>query len=127
MLHLTFHPLANIFPLLEGEEFDALVADIKASGLCEAVWLYEGLILDGRNRYRACQALGYDCPTRDYPGNDPLGFVISMNLRRRHLDESQRGLIADKLATLPLGANRYTIGAQIQAPTQERAGLFAII
>ena len=56
MTHLTFHPLANVFPLLEGEEFDALVADIAASGLCEAVWLYEGQILDGRNRYRACQA-----------------------------------------------------------------------
>ncbi len=56
MTHLAFHPLANVFPLLEGEEFDALVADIAASGLCEAVWLYEGQILDGRNRYRACQA-----------------------------------------------------------------------
>ena len=50
MLHLTFHPLANVFPLLEGEELDALVADIAASGLCEAVWLYEGQILDGCSR-----------------------------------------------------------------------------
>ena len=76
MTHLTFHPLANVFPLLEGEEFDALVADIAASGLCEAVWLYEGQILDGRNRYRACQRLGRDCATRDYSGHDPLGFVL---------------------------------------------------
>ena len=57
MTHLAFHPLANVFPLLAGEEFDALVADIQASGLREAIWLYEGQILDGRNRYRACQAL----------------------------------------------------------------------
>ena len=41
MTHLTFHPLANVFPLLDGEAFDVLVADIAASGLCEAVWLYE--------------------------------------------------------------------------------------
>jgi hypothetical protein len=54
MTNLTFHPLANVFPLLEGEELDALVADIQASGLCEPVWLYEDQILDGRNRYCAC-------------------------------------------------------------------------
>ena len=83
MTQLAFHPLANIFPLLEGEEFDALVADIQASGLCEPVWLYEGQILDGRNRYRACQQAGIDCPTRVYEGDAPVGFVVSMNVRRR--------------------------------------------
>jgi hypothetical protein len=116
MTHLTFHPLANVFPLLEGAEFDALVADIAASGLCEPVWLYQGLILDGRNRHRACQALGYDCPTRDYAGHDPVGFVISMNLRRRHLDDSQRAMVGARLATLPRGANQH---AEISAPTQQ--------
>jgi ParB-like chromosome segregation protein Spo0J len=95
----TFHPLANVFPLLEGQEFDALVADIQASGLHEAIWLHQGQVLDGRNRYRACQALGRDCPIRDYPGNDPLGFVLSMNLQRRHLDESQRAMVGARLAT----------------------------
>src|SRR5262245_27570638 len=116
MTQLTFHPLATIFSLLEGEEFDALVADIAASGLCEAVWLYQGQILDGRNRYRACQALGLDCATRDYLGNDPLGFVLSMNLRRRHLDESQRAMVGARLATFPRGANQHTA---ISAPTQQ--------
>jgi ParB-like chromosome segregation protein Spo0J len=103
MTTLTFHPLADVFPLLAGEEFDALMADIAAPGLCEAVWLYQGQILDGRNRYRACQVLGLDCATQDYLGNDPLGFVLSMNLRRRHLDESQRGMVAARLATMRQG------------------------
>jgi ParB-like chromosome segregation protein Spo0J len=103
MTDLAFHPLANVFPLLEGEEFAALVADIQASGLCEAIWLYQGQILDGRNRYRACQALGRDCATRPYTGDDPLSFVLSMNLRRRHLDESQRGMVAARLATMRQG------------------------
>ena len=60
------------------------------------IWLYHGQILDGRNRYRACQQLGSVCPMRVYAGEDPVGFVISMNLQRRHVDESQRGMVADK-------------------------------
>src|SRR5215510_11156153 len=103
MTPLTFHPLANMFPLLEGEEFDALVTDIETSGLCEAIWLYEDQILDERNRYRACQVLGHKCATRPYTGDDPLSFVLSMNLRRQHLDESQRAMIAARLATMRQG------------------------
>ena len=55
---MKFHEYAGLFPLLTGEEFDALVADIEKNGLIEPVWLYEGKILDGRNRYRACLDLG---------------------------------------------------------------------
>jgi ParB-like chromosome segregation protein Spo0J len=122
MPHLTFHPLANVFPLLEGEEFDALVADIAASGLCEAVWLYEGQILDGRNRYRACQALSRDCATRDYPGHDPLGFVLSMNLQRRHLDESQRSMIAARLATMRQGERTDLVENSTKLSQEHAAG-----
>jgi ParB-like chromosome segregation protein Spo0J len=118
MTPLTFHPLADIFPLLEGEEFDALVADIQASGLHEPIRLYEDQILDGRNRYRACQALGLDCATQLYTGDDPVGFVISRNVRRRHLDESQRAMVGARLATLPRGANQH---AETSAPTQHEA------
>jgi hypothetical protein len=123
MTHLTFHPLANVFPLLEGEAFDALVADIQASGLCEAVWLYQGQILDGRNRYRACQALGLHCATRDYLGNDPLGFVLSMNLQRRHLDESQRAMIAARLATMRQGERTDLVEISTKLSQEQAAGL----
>lgn len=60
-----FHPLADLFPLLEGPEFTALLDDIRTQGLREPIWLYQGQILDGRNRYRACRAAAIPCETRD--------------------------------------------------------------
>jgi N6-adenosine-specific RNA methylase IME4 len=104
MTELEFHPLANIFPLMEGAEFEELIAaPVRRDGVREPIWLYEGQILDGRNRYRAALAAGVPCPTRLYEGNDPLGFVIALNLQRRHLDESQRAMVAARLATMRQG------------------------
>ena len=102
---MNFHPLAELFPLMQGREFDELVTDIKANGLREPIWTYQGQILDGRNRWRACEAAKLSHrPMREYTGDDPVSFVVSLNLHRRHLDESQRGMAARRLASVRQGA-----------------------
>ena len=117
---LAFHPLADIFPLLKGAEFEQLVDDVRAYGVREAaIWLYEGKILDGRNRYRAAIVAGALCPTRIYEGDDPVAFVISLNLKRRHLSKSQRAMVAAKLATL--GHGQRQTGKFAALPTQAEA------
>jgi hypothetical protein len=103
MTEYEFHPLANIFPLLEGSEFDGLVDDIEMHGLREPITILDDKILDGPNRYRACVAAGIQPDVVSYRGDDPVAYVISANLRRRHLDESQRAMVAAKLATLSDG------------------------
>ena len=100
------HDVANIFPEMGAAEFNALCADIAANGLREAPWLYQGAVIDGRHRIRACEKLGIPCPTRVYSGDDPVSFVVSLNLHRRHLSESQRQLVAAKLATAEHGGDR---------------------
>src|SRR5262245_59731432 len=107
-----FHPLADLFPMLEDKSpaMEALVDDIRVRKQQEPVWLYEAKILDGRNRYLVCQRLGREIQVKDYVGDDPIGFVLSANLHRRHLSESQRAMVAAKLSSLAVGANQYTKG-----------------
>jgi N6-adenosine-specific RNA methylase IME4/ParB-like chromosome segregation protein Spo0J len=108
---LTFHPLANVLALMEGAEYDALVADIKERGLVHPIVEFEGRILDGRNRWRACKDADAKVKIEKYKGNDPVGYVLSANLKRRNLNESQRAMAAAELANWKLGDNQYTGGS----------------
>jgi N6-adenosine-specific RNA methylase IME4/ParB-like chromosome segregation protein Spo0J len=118
---MQFHDLANVFPLIEGDEFAGLVADIGKQGLLEAIVLLDGKILDGRNRYRACVEAGVEPHFEEFDGEDPVAFVVSKNVARRHLDESQRALAAARIATLQDGQKKSA--APIGAPhTQSEAG-----
>jgi hypothetical protein len=115
---LEFHPLADIFPLMvEGAEFDELVADIKARGLREAITMFEGKILDGRNRYLAARiAMKPEDKAHldagvlyftQFDGDDALAFVISKNLHRRHLTaEQRRDLLVKLVAATPEKSDR---------------------
>lgn len=102
MSDLQFHEAANIFPLMSDEESNALYDDINANGQKYAIELYEGQILDGRNRYIQCLKLGIECDTTDVTDlvDDPVAHVLSVNLHRRHLSASQKAMVGDKAREL---------------------------
>lgn len=69
---LNAHPAADLFPLLEGGAFAALVEDIRANGQQQPILIYEDQILDGRNRWRACEAIGIAPKLEIYAGDEPV-------------------------------------------------------
>ncbi len=94
-----FHPVADIFPLLQGAEFDALVESIKAKGLLNSITLHpDGSVIDGRNRYRACLAAAVEPRFVEWDGRGSLAaFAVALNVDRRHLDASARALPGQQL------------------------------
>lgn len=102
-MNYEYHELANLFPLMDESQYSDLVADIKENGLVESIVLHEGKILDGRNRYNACNDAGVEPNFVEYEGEDALSYVISLNLNRRHLNESQRAMIGARLANMKSG------------------------
>ena len=118
---LKFHPLADLLPLMEGDDFDGLVADIKANGIRQHIALWQGQILDGRNRYLAALKAGVDpvkytfgIEQQHWAGKrfDPAAYVISKNIHRRHLTtEQKRELIAKLIKAQPEKSNRQIAAA----------------
>src|SRR4029079_8590235 len=105
-----YHPVADMFPLLEGAEFDKLVEDIRKHGLREPISLFERKIIDGRNRERACIKAGVEARYRsiEFDNHDAAAaYVISKNIRRRHLTpEQKRDLIEKALRADPTKSDR---------------------
>jgi N6-adenosine-specific RNA methylase IME4 len=117
MAEIEFHPLANVLPLLDGPEFDRLVADIVEHGLLNPITIYDNLILDGRNRERACRAAGVTPRYVDFDGKDPASFVLSQNLARRHLGPSERSMVAARMANLKWGQRADRVEGSIDLST----------
>lgn len=105
---VKWHEYANVFPMLYGPALDALREDIRANGVREPIVFLGDHVLDGRNRYQCARDLGIEYPRREFgsqesDGADPLAFVISHNLTRRHLTESQRASAAARIANMRQG------------------------
>lgn len=92
------HPAANAFPMHSEDEFIALREDMGARGQREPIKVCRGLIIDGRNRYRACKESGLAIKAMevDIPEEKIEEYVFSLNLSRRHLNPGQRAVIALK-------------------------------
>lgn len=119
---LVSHPYAEIFPMLSPSALQELTADIAANGLHDPIILLDGEVLDGRNRLAACERADVEPRFQDYQGNDPLKWVISRNLYRRHLDTSQRAMVAANLANIGHGGNRKNQAADLPLePSQSDA------
>lgn len=101
-----FHPVSEIFPLMQEAELALLANDIKIHGLRDDIWLHDdGRIIDGRNRALACERAGVAPKYRKWDGTGSLAdLVVGLNAHRRHLDESQRAMAAALLANMPQGA-----------------------
>ena len=99
---LEAHPIADLFPMMEGAAFDDLVASIREHGLLSPIALVDDKILDGRNRYRACLEADVAPLFEIMDCDDPekwVAFVEAQNLHRRHLTNGQRAAIAGRLVS----------------------------
>jgi hypothetical protein len=98
---MKIHPVCKLFPDMLEDQFKDLVKDIQENGLQEPILTYKDHIIDGRHRYRACKMLGIEPRMEEWNGEGSLvRFVVSRNLHRRHLNTSQKAMIATDM--LPL-------------------------
>ena len=126
-LSFIAHPLANMFPMIEGNAFEELKRDIAAQGILEPIRLYQGMILDGRNRYAAARAVGHEFSVDDFvqwEGTlaEAEAWVISTNMHRRQLTTKQKqevieGMLrkyptlSDREIARQIGVSNSTVGA----------------
>ncbi len=117
MTHHELHPLCSLFPRMADADFDALCADIKANGLRHMIVMHEGMILDGGNRYRACLETGTTPHFTDYGHGDPVAYVLSQNLHRRHLTPGQRAAIVSSAQNWATAQSQGGNGSNQHAPS----------
>jgi hypothetical protein len=113
---LVAHPLAEIFPMISEDELKELAEDIRKNGMIEQITLCEGKILDGRNRFAAGKLISFQFRRHNFRelrcDLNPRHYVISANIKRRHLTpEKRREIIAELLKLNPNQSNRQ-IGEQ---------------
>lgn len=125
----VYHPIANIFPVIDGSDLEALRESIRAHGVQVPIVVWRGQIVDGRHRALIADQLGVECPSREFDGDEDAMFahVMALNLRRRHLTSTQVAAVlamADKLREAartatggrgrPTGADRPAAGRAVE-------------
>jgi ParB-like chromosome segregation protein Spo0J len=98
MSKLKVHPAAEIFPMMTEDELNELAQDIKVNGQrFPIVRDKEGLLVDGRNRLEACSRAGVEPKFDTLNGEDPVAFILSANIARRHLNKGQQAMAVAKI------------------------------
>jgi hypothetical protein len=127
------HPLANMFPMIEGQEFENFKTSIAKSGILEPIRLYQGMILDGRNRYAAGKACGHQFTAKDFKDwigkvEEAEAWVLETNLHRRHLTAKQKQeMVRARIKKCPGMSNRQIakpLGVSHTMVADERERLF---
>jgi hypothetical protein len=106
-MKLEPHPIALCYPPLSEVDFCDLKESIQKNGQLNPITLYEGKVLDGTQRQRACNELGIESKTISPQIDDPVAYVVNQNERRRHLTKLQRTEVAARLVGLKWGTNQY--------------------
>ena len=100
-IELKVHPAADVFPMLEPDELAALAADIEQNGLIHPIILdADAQVIDGRNRLAACRMAGVEPRFERLNGADPIAFILSTNIARRHMNAGQRAIAVAKVRLL---------------------------
>lgn len=101
---MEFHAAATLFPMMENTAIKELAEDIAKNGQIEPILTVNGKIIDGRNRFEACKLAGVEPVFEEYQGDTSdeglLKLSLSLNMKRRHLDASQKAMLA--VTILPL-------------------------
>ena len=101
------HPACAMLPMMSPASLAEMAEDIKANGQQQAVMLHRGLLLDGRNRLKACELAGVEPEIKEWIGDDPVRWVLSLNFHRRHLTDSQKSIVGARArASRPRSARR---------------------
>jgi ParB-like chromosome segregation protein Spo0J len=120
------HPIADLFPMMAEEELQDLAADIAERGLLQPITRHDGVILDGRNRYAACQIAGVTPQFVDYEGDDPEGYALAVNIARRHMKKGQQAIVAARAKRL-FETNNQDQTARIAGVSQSRIACADVI
>ncbi|MFT7582755.1 MAG: hypothetical protein ACI9MR_004438 [Myxococcota bacterium] len=111
------HPACAMLPLMSEAAVAEMAADIQANGQQQPIWVYQGQILDGRNRLRACEIGGMVPEIQEWTGEDPVRWVLSLNFHRRHLTDSQKAVVGARAEALLTSRAEHLAESPVVTPT----------
>ena len=120
-LELEQHEIGAILPAMSKREIKELRQSMEAQGYLPGnpITLHEGKVLDGWHRYNAARSAGVTPEFRNFKGDDPAGFVMALNLQRRHLTDDQRSMIAAELSAINAADGIEDAAATVNVPASK--------